>query len=227
MSVQANKLQNGTLQDLYEDKSSELLRRLNCISLGKIEAFNPETQTARVSFNFKKQRGDKIYDYPVLDGVPCLVLKGGLGSLELPISAGDNCILLFCDRSIDDWIISGQVKEPPYTRCHDLSDALAIVGIRPLTAAISNFLADGVKLYYDDAKVQLRKGLVEISNSQSQVVLSGASATVTASSIILNGDVTVSGSLTASGDVRAGNISLQNHIHGGVQGGQGTTGPAQ
>lgn len=39
----------------------------------------------------------------------------------------------------------------------------------------------------------------------------------------LTGDVKLTGNLTATGDVKAGNISLENHTHGGVQTGSGST----
>ena len=38
---------------------------------------------------------------------------------------------------------------------------------------------------------------------------------------------TVDGSMKTTGDVQAGGISLQGHVHGGVQGGSGTTGTPQ
>lgn len=45
--------------------------------------------------------------------------------------------------------------------------------------------------------------------------------------IQIDGDINVNGSIKTSGDVVAGSISLQGHIHGNVQGGNGTTGRPQ
>ena len=50
--------------------------------------------------------------------------------------------------------------------------------------------------------------------------------------VSISGNLSVSGNITAanvsaSGDVTAGGISLKNHVHGGVQGGSGTTGAPQ
>lgn len=43
----------------------------------------------------------------------------------------------------------------------------------------------------------------------------------------VTGEVSVDGGVTASDDVKAGDISLQKHVHGGVQAGGATTGAPQ
>ena len=48
---------------------------------------------------------------------------------------------------------------------------------------------------------------------------------LTAGGLFVGGDVTVSGTLTATGDIVSGGISLQHHLHDGVQTGQGRSGP--
>ncbi len=48
---------------------------------------------------------------------------------------------------------------------------------------------------------------------------------LTESGIVIVGNITLTGSLVASGDVKAGSISLENHVHGGVQAGGSNTGP--
>ena len=61
----------------------------------------------------------------------------------------------------------------------------------------------------------------------STVVLKGDdTASITASGgLTINADVTVNGAVTATGDVKGGSISLEDHVHGGVQGGSADTGP--
>jgi len=50
---------------------------------------------------------------------------------------------------------------------------------------------------------------------------------VATGNVNVTGDVRVSGDLNVSGDVVAGDISLKTHVHGGVMGGSGTTGPPE
>lgn len=57
------------------------------------------------------------------------------------------------------------------------------------------------------------------------ILCAGGKATITApAGLTINGDVTVNGKIDATGDVKAGNISLQQHKHGGVQAGGGQSG---
>ena len=53
------------------------------------------------------------------------------------------------------------------------------------------------------------------------------SITVSASGVSIIGNVTVQGTITASGDIVGGGISLDNHVHGGVQSGGSTTSKPQ
>lgn len=73
-------------------------------------------------------------------------------------------------------------------------------------------------------------------NSETFDVTAGSSASITAPTIALNGQITGGGSggatamftgnIEATGDVKAGSISLQGHVHGGVMaGGDKTTTP--
>lgn len=48
---------------------------------------------------------------------------------------------------------------------------------------------------------------------------------LTQDGIYMGGDVTIRGSVTTTGDVLAGSISLRQHVHSGVQLGNGISGP--
>ncbi|WP_240759398.1 phage baseplate assembly protein V [Lichenicoccus roseus] len=48
---------------------------------------------------------------------------------------------------------------------------------------------------------------------------------LTPAGVFIAGDVRIAGTVTSTGDVVAGEISLQLHVHGAVQAGQGRSGP--
>lgn len=145
----------------YQTKSE-----MNCISLGTIVSFDSVKQTATVSINFKRviQGGapannnsseavDKIMDYPQLLQCPVFVLSGGTGAVHMPITTGDTCIVLFCDRDIDKWFTTGQVLPPNSSRVHDINDGIVLVGVRPVSNSISSFRVSGPALVYGDTVV--------------------------------------------------------------------------
>lgn len=125
-----------TLADLILKVKNDISYSLNCTQVGTIESYNPATNTASISINFKRQlpNGDVI-DYPLLGDCPVFILGGGGASIDMPIGPGDECLVLFADRCIDDWHISGKVKTPANPRAHNIADGFALVGVHNLTKA--------------------------------------------------------------------------------------------
>lgn len=110
---------------------------INCVQIGTIETFNATLGTASATINFKRQLADEsVIDYPVLADCPVFTLNGGGASLTFPIAKGDTCIILFNDRNIDNWYLSGKVDVPRDARIHNISDGIILVGIRSINSAI-------------------------------------------------------------------------------------------
>lgn len=129
-----------TMADLILEAKRDVKYSINCVQLGTIEAYTRATNMAKVSINFKRKLGDgSLADYPVLADCPVFIPSGGNSALTFPITKGDQCIILFNDRNIDNWYLKGEVKEPATSRCHDIADGIVLVGIRNLvTAAQAN-----------------------------------------------------------------------------------------
>jgi len=129
-----------TMADLILEAKRDVKYSINCVQLGTVESYLSTTNMARVSINFKRKLADgSLADYPVLADCPVFIPSGGNSSLTFPITKGDQCIILFNDRNIDNWYLKGEVKEPATSRCHDIADGIVLVGVRNLiTAAASN-----------------------------------------------------------------------------------------
>lgn len=63
---------------------------------------------------------------PTIINVPvCFpVGMGGAAQVTVPLQEGDDCLLLFSQRSIENWL-SGSDQAPDDPRQHDLTDASA------------------------------------------------------------------------------------------------------
>lgn len=122
-------------RDVLDKLKKDTMRSINCCQIGTIQSFNAALNTATVAINFKVAFADErdLVDYPALVDVPVVVLSGGSSFVSLPIVSGDTCLVLFCDRDIDNWWFSGLTLPPNSTRIHSLSDGIAIVGVRPMT----------------------------------------------------------------------------------------------
>jgi hypothetical protein len=66
----------------------------------------------------------------VLKDVPVVFCGGGGHLLSFPIKAGDECLLIFAERSIDFWYQHGGVQKPSDWRMHDINDGFALIGVR-------------------------------------------------------------------------------------------------
>lgn len=102
---------------------------------GRIESFDAATQLARVTPLLKEEyendEGAAVVEaLPVINNVPVFIPGGGTFVDTFPIAAGDECLLIFSDRSLDVWKERGGVVDPVAADRHTLTDAVALVGVR-------------------------------------------------------------------------------------------------
>ena len=149
-----------TLLDLNRDNVFETL---NCHAIGKIESFDKNTQTAKVSFAYSCfSTEDEITDkdYPLLLDCPVIVLGGGKGNIRFPVSVGDNCLILFNDRDIDNWYLNGATRSVlSSTRKHNLSDGIALVGLYSLKDSLDDYDDERTELIHDKVVISMKDKL--------------------------------------------------------------------
>lgn len=167
MTSSQRRLEKTDLYTLLDRVKTEVKTEMNCVSVGTITAFDETTQTANVSVNYRKllkgrnsinaqEYSDVVVEYPVLLRCPVVLLNGGGAYLTFPVSVGDRCLLLFCDRDIDNWLEYGAKDIPPGSdRTHDLSDAVALVGVNSVKDAIDSYSTDSVKMFYGRSTLTL------------------------------------------------------------------------
>lgn len=157
-----------SFSDVLEGQKRQTQLSINCVKIGTIQEFSPETQRANISVAYKQVKdiledGTKVYqDYPLLMDCPVITLFGGVDFLSMPIQVGDSCLVFFNDNEIDQWATNG-TGSPQTFRMHDLSDGIAIVGIRSLTNSIGRYLAEGIRLSHGEgnSEIDLKDDLIE------------------------------------------------------------------
>lgn len=178
-NVQQNQIPNEPeLKDLLALWKKAILLGLNCHHIGTVQSFDSVKQTATATINYKKTffepdpvtgvYGPVLKDYPILLDCPVIVLGGGGGALTFPNAQGDECVVLFNDRDIDNWFQGGGSGAAVATpRLHSFSDGLILVGVRSLANVLKNYDAVRAVLRLGQAMVGVGGGagtLVKIAN---------------------------------------------------------------
>lgn len=232
--------QLATLASNIKQGIDSRLKDLHTSMPGIIETFDPVKQLATIQPAikriFKTNDGDTEIltpsALPILINVPVQFPRGGGFSLTFPVKKGDECLLVFCERSIDNWHQFGGIKSPGARRFHSLSDATAFVGLSSLANKIPNYDNTNAQLKKDDNSVFItlnNDGSLDIHtdddiriDSSGDIVgtcenidiTANTKATVTAPNIDLTGDVLITGKLDVTGILTAptGNITTVNAI---------------
>lgn len=162
---------------------------LNCVRVGIIESFNAEDLTAEVLITNKRTLGinkdgtQNTKEYAVITAKICYCTP----YITYPIEKGEECILLFNDRELESWFISGEVQPEAYPRMHDLTDCIAIVGLRSLAKMIE-IMADTLHLFYKTSDIQIKENSI-VSNT-SAFDVNADTSTLTIPTITASGTFT-------------------------------------
>jgi len=91
----------------------------------KIETYDASKQQASVKplLNRKLKDGSELV-LPVINNVPVIFPRTANSIISLPIATNDTVLLIFSDRSLDEWLSSGNEVFPTDNRMHSLSDAM-------------------------------------------------------------------------------------------------------
>ena len=143
---------------------------------------------------------------PTLYDLPVIFPSAGGGLISFPIKQGDTGLAVFCSKSIDEWVYGdGSAVTPTSKRSNSLNDGVFFPGLYTVNTHLSPD-PDNVQIKFAGSTITIKTdGVVEID----------------APTVRITGNVSVGGDV-----VTDAGISLNNHIHGGVQvGGAKTQGP--
>jgi len=165
------------------------------------------------SFNQTKQ---SYINMPLLVDVPVCFPNAGIFMLSFPVTNGDEALIIFSDRCIDNWWNSGGIQ-PQVTnqgvgelRFHDLSDGFAFIG---------PFSKPNVPANISTSTVQLRT-----KDGATYLEIDGSGNCNIKANVNITGNLVVSGTTTGTGDGQFNGIHVSAHHHPGVQPGGGNTG---
>ena len=139
--------------------------------VGQIVSFDPTCQSATVQIGIMMNLNGSIEPIAPIEDVPVVFPVSGGAGITFPVSAGDQCVIVFADRAIGDWLAVGGVVDPNDTRVKHLSDAICIPGLSSCGKPIDNFYEDGVQLSNGGgANIQVGDDCIAINTSAGELI---------------------------------------------------------
>lgn len=222
---------------------------------GIVQSFDPVEMTCEVQptiqgYVFREEawpsasRPGDVFPWatlPLLVNCPVVFQGGGGFTLTFPIKQGDEALVIFASRCIDNWWQLGDIQSQAEIRMHDLSDGFVIVGPRSLPKTLDGISTANAQLRSDDGTtfVEVAGDHVHVT-APAEITLHAPLVTIDAAQTTCTGKLTVEGLLTyqagmsgsggsgasltgpfvqTGGALSSEGIVLNTHIHHDPQGG--------
>jgi phage baseplate assembly protein gpV len=229
------------IRKLIDDRAAEMNVAMPAI----IRSFDAAKQTVKADIAIKKLDGTT---FTQLVDVPIMIPTCAGFSLTLPIVAGDECLVVFADRCIDNWHTRGGVQDQAEHRLHNVGDGFAIIGVNSTPRFISAYNTTDAELRNGagDQYVRLKAGKdIEITtptnvtvncvdaaiNCDTATITADTSVTIDTPATDITGTLDVGGLCKFNGGFESTGVAKNDgknigddHTHGGVMPGGASTG---
>ena len=165
------------------------------------------------------QQIDHMFEEKIMRTIPviknCVVAmprSAGLGlSVTIPIQIGDEGMLHFAERSIDNWIDKGGVQPPleiDEPRSHDLTDAVFVVGVINKPTPIANYSHDAIEVRDENGgkAISVSRARVQMRAGGESITMAGDGNITIIGNIMQTGEQTVSGDITSSATIQGSTV---------------------
>lgn len=165
-----------TLLDAMETVVDGKLAALHVCLPGKVERYDPSSQKADVKPMLKKRLLDgTVEELPIIPNVPVVWPRTADFAMAAPISRGDQVLLLFAERSLDEWLSEGGTPAPADRRKFDLSDAVAIPGLYSFKQPSPVDHGENAVIQFKGSAVTMKKnGDIRMEGGSGKVYLVGS-----------------------------------------------------
>lgn len=231
-----------TDEQLFDIRFWQKVFRLNTCIPAIVDEFDATTQrvsaTPAIRGKFINPDNQVEYvDLPKITNIPLAIIKSAGLKITYPVEIGQNCTLIFSQRSIDNFIIEGGIQNPfdgpnpkkTQIRCMDLTDALCFPGIITDKETIENYATDAIEIRSADnkTKVSVKENSLKLVQGNASMELTGDNINMTAATINITGTtaVNITSPATAVGSVTTIDAkAFLTHVHSGVLTGGSNTG---
>lgn len=227
--AQTLKKTDPSLKDLLDLVKKDIFLNFNCHAIARVESFDPSNQTVQASILYPwsklQKQSSGAYEtvwpnYPLIVDAPVIILRGGDWALTFPIAVGDECLVLFNDRDMDNWFSGGQSTPVASGRLHAFSDALVMVGPRSSGNVLSSYDVTRAVLANGPTMVGVGETLIKIANATTTLNTLLQSLITAINAINVDpGTFNVSGtSVTGQGEIASASQSALSSIASDIGG---------
>ncbi|HGN9133886.1 TPA: Gp138 family membrane-puncturing spike protein [Providencia stuartii] len=215
-------MKQPTLLDVMNQYAQNQRYDIHTALPGKLLSCNGHSATVELMISHVTKEG-KVIALPPLVDVTVGFYRGGGFCVTVPVREGDEGLVIFAERCIDGWYVSGKQSQPLDHRFHDLSDAFFLPQGSSQPNKIPNYSSDSLSLQTDDGStfIRMQSGKIMIKGDiehQGNYQLTG--------NALIKGNHSVNGNSESSGGTlkHNGKNIGDTHTHSGVQTGGGNTG---
>ena len=179
------------------DEFDATRQRVSAIPAIRAKFIDPETNQA------------SYIEYPKITNIPLAIIKSAGLKITYPIEKGQNCTLLFSQRSIDNFILAGGIQDPFDTknpqrtqiRCMDLTDALCFPGLITDAETITDYATDAIEIRSADntTKVSVKENSLKLLQGSASIELAEGNINMSAATINITGTEAVNITSPATG----------------------------
>jgi hypothetical protein len=150
-------LSTPTLNDVIRGVCEELIEDIHTSIPAIVESYDSLNQTvvAKVAIDRKLSTG-KVIRASTLFNVPYVVPATKESVVFMKPSKGDLVVVFFCERNIDEFLVTGIQTTPLYIHYHEESDGFAIPGMFTKSAPTRKLaLKDKFHIAHKDAYISI------------------------------------------------------------------------
>jgi len=221
MSDKERNTSEGGLAGVVNQGITNYMKDVHTALPGKIVSFDTTNQTAKVQLLIQRVffDGDGV-DLPQLINVPVWQPRAGGFLITFPIAEDDECLVLFSERSIDNWFKFGGSQSPKDWRMHSLSDAICLVGMSSEPTAIEDYDPDNLVIrneeddqhvvFHNNKDIEIATGtiVIQLDNSEDTMnIVAPTKVTVTTPLAEFSSNVNVGGNLAVVGSASSASVS--------------------
>lgn len=146
---------------------------------GKVVRYDPVKQLVDVQplirgFYTDENEQEQKFSMKVITNVPVCFPGAGGYRVTFPVAVGDTICILFSERSLDTWLATGGEVDEIDMRRFNLSDGIAILGLRPFSSPLRDAPIDQATIGFDGGQLlRLKQAAIELGNAASEGVALG------------------------------------------------------